>query len=219
MVKKFEDCIETIDKILEAKRRKWHLRAIAFMDYDDVSQIIRLHIYNKWHLYDQTKSLEPWIARVVDNQIRNLIKNKYSSYSRPCLKCAANQGDDLCSLYEKQCQDCPLFKIWSITRKRAHDTKLPVSIENCPDEVHNVPSDGFDLVSRSKELHEKMQKILKENEWVIYYNLYILGKSEEEVAREAGYTTSEKGRPIGYKRLRQYKKLIFEKAKKIVYGD
>ena len=69
---KFEDCIDVIDVEIAKRRSKWGLTALAWMDYDDVSQIIRIHIYKKWHLYDPSKNLLPWIRTIISNQLKNL---------------------------------------------------------------------------------------------------------------------------------------------------
>jgi len=50
----FEGCIAQIDNEIFKRRNKWNLTAISWMDFSDVSQILRIHIYKKWHLYNQT---------------------------------------------------------------------------------------------------------------------------------------------------------------------
>ena len=44
--KRFEDCLGEIDEEISKKRGKWNLKALPWIDYDDVSQIIRFHIFN-----------------------------------------------------------------------------------------------------------------------------------------------------------------------------
>ena len=68
---KFEDLIEQIDLEIRKRKSKWNLTALAWMDFDDVSQILRIHIFKKWHLYDNRKPLNPWINRIISNQIKN----------------------------------------------------------------------------------------------------------------------------------------------------
>ena len=55
----FEECIEKIDHEITKRKNKWNLTAISWMDFDDVSQILRIHIFKKWHLYDQSQPLAP----------------------------------------------------------------------------------------------------------------------------------------------------------------
>ena len=183
------------------------------MDYEDVKQIIRIHIYKKWNLYDQKKPLAPWLNRIISNQIKNIIRNNYGNYARPCLKCAAADGEDGCEIYEKQCNSCPLYEHWFKNKKRAHDTKLPVSLENHPQEIYNKPSDNIDIEAEAKALHKNMKKILKPIEWRVYQLLYIENKTDTEVAKAMGYKTSEKNRQPGYKQIKNLKKSIIKKVK------
>jgi len=186
------------------------------MDYDDVSQIIRIHIYKKWDLYDQSKPLAPWLNRIISNQIKNIIRNNYGNYARPCLKCGAAEGEKECSIYETQCNDCPLYYHWFKNKKRAYDTKLPVSLENHPQEIYNKPSDNFDIESEARALHYSMKGILKPIEWRVYDLLYIQNKTENQVAKEMGYVTSEKNRQPGYKQIKNIKKSIMIKVRKFI---
>ena len=213
---KFEDCIETINFEINKRKNKWNLTALAWMDFDDVSQILRVHIYKKWHLYDPSKPLPPWINRIITNQIKNLIRNNYGNFTRPCLRCAAAEGNDLCTIYQKQCSDCPLYAQWEKTKKRAHDAKLPLSLENHAKEVHSIPSDNCNIEEAAKKLHKKMQSILKANEWLVYRYLYIDFLAEEEVAKKMGYKTTEKNRQPGYKQIKNIKKSIIVKVKNLL---
>ena len=42
---RFEDFIEPIDKEIRKRKSKWNLTALSWMDFDDVSQILRIHIF------------------------------------------------------------------------------------------------------------------------------------------------------------------------------
>ena len=115
---KFEDCIKVISEEIVKRKSKWTLTSIAWMDFDDISQILRIHIYKKWFLFDQNKPLGPWLNRIISNQIKNIIRNNYGNYARPCLKCAAAQSYDLCAIYEKQGAPCPLYINWVKGKKQ-----------------------------------------------------------------------------------------------------
>ena len=212
----FEECIEIIDAELQKRKNRWNLTSLAWMDYDDVSQIIRIHIHKKWNLYDQSKPLAPWLNRIISNQIKNIIRNNYGNYTRPCLKCSASDGENGCEIYEDQCVSCPLFEHWFKNKKRAHDTKLPVSLENHPQEIYSKASDSFNLEVEVDNLHRNMKKELKPIEWRVYNLLYIQNKTENEVAKEMGYVTSEKNRQPGYKQIKNIKKAIIKKAKQLI---
>ena len=216
----FEDNIESINLEISKRKSSWTLTALAWIDYDDISQILRIHIHKKWHLFDKQKPLAPWINTIISHQIRNLIRNNYGNYSRPCLKCAAQEGEDLCAIYEKQCSRCPLFTAWEKTKKRAHDIKLPLPLENHSQEVFNMQCDSLDIERTSKNIHAHMIRILKPIEAKIYRLLYLENKSETDVAKTMGYKTNEKGRSPGYKQLKNIKKSIILKVRKAIYnGD
>ena len=216
---KFEDCVTEINLEILKRRSKWNLTALAWMDFDDVSQILRIHIFKKWHLYDPEKPLPPWINRIITNQIKNLIRNNYGNFTRPCLRCAAAEGTDLCSIYGKQDNNCPLYAQWEKTKKRAHDAKLPLALENHTKEVHSIPSDAYDMEVASGKLHKKMKTILKANEWLVYRYLYVDFLDEDEVAKKMGYKTTEKNRQPGYKQIKNIKKSIIKKAKDLLNSD
>ena len=216
---KFEDCIEKIDLEINKRRSRWNLTALSWMDFDDVSQIIRIHIFKKWHLYDQSKSLAPWINTLISNQIKYLIRNNYGNYCRPCLKCAAAESDSLCYIYGTQCSSCPLFAQWEKTKKAAYLTKLPTPLESVQQETEKLELQEFDFETVLKRLNIKLKKVLKSNEWTVYENLYLKNKTEQEVAKILGYKTSEKNRSPGYKQIKNIKKSIIEKAKEIIFED
>ena len=213
---KFEDCIETIDVEINKRRGRWNLTALSWMDFDDVSQIIRVHIFKKWHLYDQSKSLAPWVNTLISNQIKNLIRNNYGNYCRPCLKCAAAESDSLCYIYGTQNSSCPLFAQWEKTKKAAYLTKLPAPLESVEHETKKIELKEFDFDTVLKRLNDQLKERLKVNEWIVYENLYLKNKSEQEVAKILGYKTSEKNRSPGYKQIKNIKKSIIDKAKEIV---
>ena len=216
----FEDKISEINQEINKRRHKWNLTTLAWMDFSDVSQILRIHIYKKWNLYDPKKPLAPWVNRIVSNQIKNLIRNNYGNYSRPCLRCAAADQEDGCTIYASQCSKCPLYAKWEKSKKSAHDIKLPVALENHTQEVHNIIEDEIDIEKTAKNIHAKMQQILKPIEWKFYELYYIKHKSEEESAKLMGYKTTEKNRKIGYKQVKNLKKSIMIKVKKHLYnGD
>lgn len=216
----FEEAINLINSEIYKRKNKWNLTAINWMDFSDVSQILRIHIYRKWHLYDEKKPLAPWINRIISNQIKNLIRNNYSNFTRPCLKCAAAESEDGCAIYGSQCSTCPLYSNWEKNKKNAHDTKLTLSIENHAQEINDIKIENLDVEESAKVIHKKMEQTLKPVEWKVYKYLYIEGKDEEQAAKLMGYRTSEKNRIAGYKQIKNIKKNIILKVKKYLYnGD
>ena len=216
----FENYIKEIDQEILKRKNKWTLTAISWMDFNDVSQILRFHIYKKWHLYNHSKPLIPWINRIISNQIKNLIRNNYSNYARPCLKCLASEGNEGCAIYGSQCSLCPLYKKWEQKKKNAYDTKLTLSLENHQREISDIIEENIDLESSITNMHTKIEKFLKPIEWKIYKYLYIQHLDEERVAKLMGYKTTEKNRSAGYKQIKNLKKSIIFKVRKHIYnGD
>jgi len=222
----FEDCLFIINEELLKRKGKWRLTAIAWMDFDDVCQKIRLHIFNKWAQWDNSRPLRPWLNTIITNQITNLIRNNYSSFSKPCLQCKYNQGGNLCALYDVQNSECSTYAKWEVGKKSAFDIRLPVSIH----ESYFNSSDGtllsaFDIKDEEpyvdydhkiKIFHERIKDKLTMVEWKVYSYLYIDNKNETETAKLMGYKTSEKNRSPGYKQIKKIKNRIYKLAKQII---
>ena len=132
------------------------------------------------------------------------------------MKCAAAESESLCYIYGTQNSSCPLFAQWEKTKKAAYLTKLPSPLESVEHETENMELQEFDFDTILKRLNKQLKKKLKVNEWIVYENLYLKNKTEQEVAKILGYKTSEKNRSPGYKQIKNIKKSIIEKAKEIV---
>jgi len=213
---KFEDCLGLINQEIIKRKSKWSLSSIAWMDYDDVSQIIRFHIYQKWKQYNPEKPLQPWVSIIITNQLRNLIRNHYTNYARPCLRCDAAVDSDGCKIYKEQCDACPLFAHWKKYKQPATFVKLPVSIENHNYEVYEIPDNNNYGIEDIKKLHEVMKKILKPIEYQVYKGLYIDHEEESVVAKRLGFISNEKGRTPGYRQIKNITKSIIIKAKEYI---
>ena len=212
----FEDNLPEINQHIAKRKPKWNLTSLAWMDYDDVSQIIRIHIFKKWEQYDPKQPLAPWVNRVITRQIKNLIRNNYSNYARPCVRCAASLPDDGCEIYKSQCVSCPLFANWKKRKENAYNIKLPVSLENHPNQDHNSFGHDMDMIACIEAFNKKMKQELKPIEWTVYEALYINGESDLSVAKKLGYRTTEKNRSPGYKQIKNIQKAIIAKADKVV---
>ena len=213
---KFENCISLINTEIVKRKNKWTLSALNWIDFEDVSQIIRFHIYKKWNLYDESKPILPWVNRIISNQIKNLIRNNYGNYARPCLKCAASVGESECKIYGKQDKPCPMYKNWVKTKKNAYDIKMAVSIEDHPAEINNRSQESLDIQKATANLNIVMQKVLKPMEWQVYDLLYIQLKNEEQVCRILNLKF-DKNSKTGYnKQLRNIQKSIIKKAKLVI---
>ena len=210
---KFESCINLINIEILKRKNKWTLSTLNWIDFEDVSQIIRFHIYKKWDLYDESKPMLPWVNRIISNQIKNLIRNNYGNYARPCLKCAAALGENECRIYGKQDQSCPMFNNWSKTKKNAYDLKMAVSIEDHSYEINNQLCVNLDIQKATQNLHQKMKQILKPVEWKVYELLYIDYKTEEQVCKILKFKYDKKAKSAYNKQLKNIQKSIIKKAK------
>ena len=216
---RFEDNIEFIDTEIAKRRNLWNLTSVQWMDFDDVAQIIRIHIYEKWKLYDPAKPLAPWLNKVIAHQIKNIIRNIYGNYVRPCLKCCAAEGENLCKIYSVQCSDCPLYLAWEKSKKRAYEVKMPLPIDNFLNDQDVGYHDEQNIDVVAKAIHAKMQKVLKPSEWMVYKMLFIDNLPEEQVAVKMGYKSNETNRKPGYKQLRNVRKAIIDKVKRALADD
>lgn len=212
----FEECYTEISAIVEKQRSKWTFKASVMRDFDDVKIEIITRIWEKWGLYDQSRPLGGWVATVVKHAFFNILRDTYLSTSSPCMQCAANIGDGMCSQYGEQGVECPLFKKWYHTKRHKHEARLPVALENHLNEAYSRPDQTTDLEHAITGLHEKMKEVLTKSEWEIYRRLYVEHKSEEEAAQELGFKTTERGRKMGYKRIRQVKTLVLKKARALI---
>ncbi len=210
---KFETCINLINTEILKRKNKWTLSTLNWIDFEDVSQIIRFHIYKKWNLYDEKKPMLPWINRIISNQIKNLIRNNYGNYARPCLKCAAALGESECRIYGKQDQGCPMFNNWMKTKKNAYDLKMAVSIEDHSYEINNQVCINSDIQKATQNLHEKMKQVLKPVEWKVYELLYINHKTEEQVCKILKFKYDKEAKSAYNKQLKNIQKSIIKKAK------
>lgn len=224
--KSFEDMYEIIDQVIKKRKNKWKLKAITWFDFEDIEQIIKIHIFKKWHLWDQSRPIEPWVNRIVTNQIRNIIRNNYTSFARPCLSCPFNQNKDgdtgsemSCGFTpsSKQCNECPLYAKWEKVKKSAYDVKMTVSLENHKNYHNNVESNiQNNSLNAENKLHHLMQTNLNDKHFFIYKMFFIDNLSDDQIAKILKFKTNEKGRKAGYKQIKNLKKMLFLKAKQLL---
>ena len=220
----FEEKYSEIALEIKKRRGKWFLNSLAWFDFQDVEQIICAHISRKWHQWDQGRPLGPWINKIITNQMKNILRNNYSNFVRPCLNCPFNQSrssldsgissGSLCGFTGSGLQDseCPLYAKWEKTKKSAYDIKMAVTIENHAGEVACMTDKQIDIDSAALKLNDQMKKVLPEKQYKVYKMLYVDHMDEVEVAKVMGYKTSEKGRKAGYKQLKNLKKIFKDKA-------
>jgi hypothetical protein len=214
----FEDNADVIDAAIKKQKGKWQLKAINWIDFEDVSQIIKIHIHKKWHMWDQERPLEPWIGRIISNQIRNLVRNHYGNYVRPCVNCEFNTGENSCSATRSGIQDtqCKLYDKWANFKKAGLDLRITLSTENHVNEISSKIDNHFSYDLSVVKLNFHMEKELSPTLYKAYLMLFFESKSEEEVAAFMGYKTNEKKRKAGYRQVKNLKSLFQRKAEDIL---
>jgi len=218
--RKFEDCIDVIENAIRKQRSRWRLDCISWFDFEDVEQVIKIHIYKKWDMWDQKRPLEPWINIIVSNQIKNLVRNHYGNYVKPCASCEFNMGDNACSFTSQKVQnrECDKFAKWEKTKKSAFSLRVAVSADEHMYEIGSAESEDNVFFHNSvKRLNIEMKKELSEMHYKAYKMLYFQDDStEEDVANLMGYKTNEKKRKAGYRQVKNLKKIFAQKAEKIM---
>ena len=218
----FEEKEDVVDREIQKRRSKWFLGSITYIDFDDVIQIVKAHIHKKWHLWDQEKPLEPWLNRVISNQIKNLIRNNYGVFAKPCINCPFNESfgteSSLCSFTAsgQQSEECPLFKKWSKNKKYEYNIKMPTSFEVHDFEIKTTNDENVDLEKAANMMHQKMKERLNSKQFLAYRLIYMESNKDEDVAKQLGYKTSEKNRTAGYRQIKNLKNYFQSLAKKIL---
>jgi len=219
---RFEDKIKEVDNEIRKRRPKWRLSALNWIDFDDVSQIIRFHLFKKWDQWDQERSLLPWINKIITNQFKNILRNYYHSFVKPCLGCPLSgfsEKDNTCSFTKSGIQDstCPLYKKWEKSKKHACNVKMPVSIEDVGGiEEKREFNFARPIEEDIERFHKQMKKELTPKLFKVYEMLFVSKMTEEEVAIKLGYKTNEKNRKAGYKQIKNLKIKLKQTGENIV---
>lgn len=217
----YEDKIDIINGEIRKRKHKWFLDSIPWISFEDVEQIIRLHIYHKWDQWDQKRDLKPWINKIISNQFKNILRNFYLNFAKPCSSCpfdSSMSGENLCSFTKSGAQDntCPLYAKWEKSKKGAHDVKIPLRLDAQEYESSMFKADTFNIDKAIVEVQSHLKQELSPKHYEIYVMLFIENKTEAEVAKHLGYKSNEKGRTAGYKQIKNMRKFFKEKVIKII---
>lgn len=222
---KFEEVADILDAELEKRRRSWNLEAIRYMDFDDVKQEIKAHVYTKFSKWDQNRPFRNWVIGVIHNQIINKKRNIWGNFVSPCSDCVHNLGGEECALTpsKKKSSECVLYADWQAKKKDGYEiklakqmstlTSLPVSSQEHQEEV--------DVDKFLESLEECLRHLLEKKEitntlFEVFKGLYIEKISENEMARRLGYATSEKKRQPGYKQINNHKRKLEEITRELL---
>ncbi len=214
----YEDCAEQIEKELKKRRRKWTLDIHRWLDWDDVAQNLRLHISKKWHLWDQTRKLAPWIQRIASNQIYNMFRNLYTNHARPCVQCKFAVGEDGCSVTESnnQCSECPIYEKWEKTKKYGYHAKMPLELEHHAQEVNNKIDDTINFQETMRRVMVELEKHMTAKRFEAFKMLFIDNVPEEEIVVALRIRGNPKNKYSQKKLLSAYRESLSKEAKKII---
>ena len=201
--KTYEDCSDIINQAITKQKYKWRLNAVRWFDFNDVEQIIKSHIAKKWHMWDQERPLEPWIGRIISNQIRNLLRNHYGNYTNPCT---------LTHLPNHHKVYCAVCRKWEKSKKIGLGLKIPLSTEDFAKEIHNRSYLDFDFPRSLGKLDSHMKGKLSVAHYRAYRMLYFERKTEEDVAKYMGYKISPEKNKLGYRQVKNLKKKFLNMA-------
>ncbi len=233
----FEERYEQICFELDKRRGMWDLAAVP---WPDARQMILLRIYQQYGKFNPTKKdkdgrpveFSHWVQSVITRAVHNIWRDNLCKWSRPCLgnpkhgmeRCAFNGGGDLCTATKsgKQCGECKLYKDWEKGKKRQHDIKQTLPIENHIQEVSNIQSDFTDIEGKKRIIDREMQKRLPPNEWKVYRMLMIDGKTERQAARAMGFKNDPKRKTKmyrGYLAVLALRHKFVDVAKKVIEAE
>lgn len=228
--KKYEEYSDIIEGELNKRKNSWQLNSVKYLDFDDIKQEIKLHIWKKFPKYDQKQPFLNWVNRVITRQLINKVRDNYNIFARPCLQCPFNQSKasvkgqagNLCAFTESglQCSECPLYKEWEEKKKPAYEIQFAQNIEFHEGDLHYEDHD-VDYKEFLRRAEPKVKSMVSNITYKIYHYMYIKGLSKEETAKQMGYKSKVKPkanskRTPGYKQILLHDQIIKEAIKEIL---
>lgn len=213
---KFEEKIESIDQLIAKNKNRWHLSDLGGFGFDDVAQTIRLHIYNKWDLWDQNRPFEQWCNKIIIHQIKNIVRNRYLRDAPPCSNCQFDRGGDLCGYTEsgQKCEECPLFQKWSKKKKTKFLLKTAgsIDIEGFREQSSLLdPMESVKLEFNIEKFHKFLCSFLNPKMCNFYNLIYVNNLSDDEIIKTLKEST---GKGITKRQLITIRKNLQSIAKK-----
>ena len=220
---KYEDKTEIINEEIRKRFNNWKLTFIHWIDFEDVSQLIKIHIFVKWNKWDQSRPFEPLVNRLITRRMINITRDYSKGIFPPCFNCKYNAGKDgdkyLCKKTPSgiQSSECSIYDKWLKFRSAGKSTLFPLETIGYN---NNISFNGsFDLGQAEKKLHSIMKKKLNDKHYFIYKMLFIDGLEEEEIAELLRFKTSEKNRKAGYRQIINLKNKYKDIAKEVLQED
>jgi hypothetical protein len=212
---KFEDKIACIDRLIQKNRSRWHLSDIGGYGYEDVAQAIRLHIYNKWSQWDQSRPFDCWCNKVIIHKIKNSVRDNYSKDAPPCTSCPFDRGGELCGYTSNnlKCEECPAFKKWAKKKQDKFLLKTASSIDvetfkETPDNAN--PAIALQVEDSIPKFHKFIIQFLNPKMVNFYTMIYIQNLKDDQVIAKLKETN---GKGITKRQLMIIKKSLQTVAK------
>ncbi len=195
----FDERAPFIQELIERRRHKWTLTTL---DYEDVAQLLLIHVWQKYDQFDPTKApFEHWCNRLIHNRTTNILRDNLMRYARPCI---SNGGcifklDDVHCAYTKsgiQCKECPAYAEWKKSKEDLHNVKSTLALEHHSQEVSNQQSDFFDTDAAKKLIDAKMMKRLSSWDARIYRMIYVENMEPRKVSKRLMTVATKRKRPL-----------------------
>jgi hypothetical protein len=216
----FENSIDLIQHLIDKQKNKWRL---ASLDWEDVHQMVLVRIFLKFHTFDPLKGeLSHWLSRVVSNELKNIGRNNYTKWARPCAQgCVWNLGGDSCGFTKSgtQCGECSLFRRWKKRKESQHNIAQTLALENHSQETNSIQSDFVNIPAAKEIIDCKMKEKLKGAEWQMYELLYIKNLSDKETGEALGYKKAKNSEVPGYQQILKLKKKVLELGRIIIEDE
>jgi len=218
----FEECSKVIVGEIRRRKPRWFLNKLSWLDYDDVTQIILIHVFVKWYQWKQNRFLLKWLNALITNQTRNIVRNVYSSFQKPCNGCAASENtDDSCRVYGTQCSDCPIYAKWLKSKEKKQAINLAESYEEIEE---TVKSSLHYINSAPKYDLDKFHSLMLERLTVVqakaYRLLFIENLDEATVSKKMNYKPGvSKTRNPGYRQIAKFKHIFVNIAKDVLENN
>lgn len=209
----FEECYSEISRIVATRREEWVY--LSVMPWEEVANLVMIRIHTKWHLYIPSRApkLEHWVNTVITNALFNL-KRQQRRFCRPCLNsdkntgrhCVYNLGGEACAYTPsgRQCDECPLYKAWSLKRQHQFNVQVHVALEHHTQEVANMQGDFTDAGRVKEWLDTEMLKDLSRWEGKVYRALWCRNLTPAETSEWLLKEAKGRKRPLGPNELASY---------------
>ncbi len=218
--KTFEQYLPEIQLNILKRKGSW---TIPSLEWEDVSQILILKLFNKFEKYSPEKGpFEHWMNRLISNTLANLIRDNFAKYSKPCNSgCVFYEGNDDCSYTKsrKQCIECPLYKKWTRKKQQQYNMVTSVSLEDHSNETYEIKNDITNFEMSKHIIEDRLKEQLNEKEWKVYTLMFIENKPLEFIGRKMGYSLLSSSHIPGYQELLRLKRKFIDLSREIILDE